>query len=65
MIRLQEGEAAALGQRASEIASLCDFLAEALQADPDTVNAGTAVEGLGTLASNLARDLLILADPNA
>lgn len=65
MIKMQEQAAFALGQRASEIASLCDFLAAALQADPDTANAGTAVEGLGTLASTLANDLLILADPNA
>jgi hypothetical protein len=65
MIQIEERSAASFGQRASEIASLCDFLAEALQADPDTANAGTAVEGLGSLASNLARDLLILASPTA
>lgn len=63
MIRVNEMDVSTFGQRASQIEELCEFLAAALQADPDTARAGTAVEGLGTLAAGLARDLFNLADP--
>ncbi|KQM91861.1 MULTISPECIES: hypothetical protein [unclassified Sphingomonas] len=65
MMSLTEQAAARLGSRAAEIGALCAFLSEALCNDPTTARAGEAVEGLGSLADSLARDLLIMADPNA
>ena len=55
---------ARLGSRAAEIGALAAFLSDALCSDPETARAGEAVEGLGTLAESLARDLRTLADPN-
>ncbi|KQM99425.1 hypothetical protein [Sphingomonas sp. Leaf226] len=60
-----EADVFSLGQRASEIAELSEYLAEALQADPATARAGTAVEGLRTLAAALARALYDFIDSNA
>ena len=65
MIRLETDAALRLGQRASEIGCLCRMIAEALEADPDTACAGTAVDGIGSLAELLARDLLLLPNSEA
>lgn len=62
MIRVNDTVVSTLGQRAAQIEELCEFLAEALQGDPVTARAGIAVEGLGTLAASLARDLFGIAD---
>ena len=63
MMRLTEQSISRLGQRASQIEELCGYLAEALQSDPVTSGAGVAVEGLGTLARGLARELYDFAEP--
>lgn len=65
MIRLETDTALRLGQRASEIGALCRMIAEALEADPDTVRAGTALDGIGSLAEMLAHDLLLLPNSEA
>jgi len=65
MMRLTEQAAAAFGHRASEIEALCNLLGTALLDDPETADAGLAIRGLGSLAGPLARDLYLLADPNA
>ena len=65
MIRVNDTVVSTLGQRAAQLEELCEFLAEALQGDPVTARAGIAVEGLGSLAQRLARDLFELADPTA
>jgi len=64
MIRVNDTVVSALGQRAAQIEELCEFLAEALQGDPGTARGGIAVQGLGTLAASLARELFVIADPS-
>lgn len=43
--------------KAAQLASLCDFLSQALGADPDTSGACDAIDGLGALAISLSNDL--------
>lgn len=47
---------------ASQLASLCMFLSEALGASPDTSHASEALDGLRTLAIGLSNDLHNITD---
>ena len=65
MMRVTEQAIANLAHRASEIEALCNMLGTALVDDPEMADAGFALRGIGSLAGPLARDLYLLADPNA
>lgn len=47
---------------ASQLASLCMFLSEALGANPETSHASEALDGLRTLAIGLSNDLHNITD---
>jgi hypothetical protein len=49
---------------ASQIASLCKFMSEALGANPDTSHASEALDGLRTLAIGLSNDLHNITEGN-
>lgn len=50
---------------ASQIAALCQYLSEALGADPETSAASEAIDGLRTLAIGLSNDLHKIGEPSA
>jgi len=65
MISVDEKRITTAGSRASQIAALCQFLSEALGADPNTANASEAIDGIERLATELSDDLLTMAEARA
>lgn len=62
MKRVDEARIFAGASKASQIAALCQFLSEALSANPNTATASEAVDGLQAMATALADDLHTMAE---
>lgn len=62
MIYVDETRITTAGSRASQIASLCRFLSDALGSNPETANASEAIDGVEQLAADLSDDLLTIAE---